>query len=282
VPPRTTTYGELIEESQWGPSCSNRRAPDGRPAHAAANPAGAAQREAVRRGASRRADVVRPVHGAAADHAVRHALRHPRDGPSLPAEDGPEPRRIVAGERRRLTPSSLRPKPQVSQRRPDPTRDVKFSASAIEAGSKELRPASARSTSSILTTASSSGRGRTHDLLRHDRHRGRHRRPRYLTQVGRRVSQQPIGAGPPLREPRRRGRVEAFRLLAPPAVKRLIMKSVTDGTTRAAVLRTVKRTSRTHSMALDAENVKARDPDRGSRHARSTGSNSPASDPKSP
>src|SRR5207247_1980342 len=88
---------------------------------------------------------------------------------------------------------------------------------------------------------------------------------RYLTQVGEEVfRKQPIGAGPykfVSHSPGVEVVLEAFPgyWRHAPYVKRLIMKSVTDGTTRAAVLRTGEADIAYALDGPDADNVK-RDP----------------------
>ena len=111
------------------------------------------------------AELVRPVDRAAADHAVRHALRDPRcAGAALSrAEDGTEPRRIVERERGR---PDLRvqaaPGPEVPQRRPadDRGREVQLRALQGRRAPRSCTSTSTRSRSSIRAWCAFTSRSR--------------------------------------------------------------------------------------------------------------------------
>ena len=124
-----------------------------------------------------------PSTRAAADHAVRHAVRDPRRaGAALSRpEDGPEPRRIVDRERGR---PDLRvqaaPEPEVPQRRPADDRGRQVQLRALQ-GRRRQDPARTRHAGGDRRSArralpSEGAVARLHDLLRHDRQRRRHRR----------------------------------------------------------------------------------------------------------
>ena len=88
--------------------------------------------------------LVRSVHRAAADHAVRHPLRAPRraGAPAARAEDGHEPGRVVDGEPRRARSTSSSCAAALKFHNGDPVtaEDVKFSFERYKgAGAKELQ-----------------------------------------------------------------------------------------------------------------------------------------------
>mgnify|MGYP003693819187 CR=1 FL=1 len=129
------------------------------------------------------AELVRSVHRAAADHAVRHALRDPRcaRAPLSRAQDGPEPRGVVAGEPGR---QDLRVQAasgiEVPQRRPadDGRREVQLRAlqGRVGEGPAGARRAGRDRRSPGGALSSQGAVARLHDVLRHDRQRRRHHR----------------------------------------------------------------------------------------------------------
>ena len=138
------------------------------------------------------AQLVRSLDRPAADHAVRRALCHPRcAGTSISgAQDGPEPCRVVAGERgRQILRVQAAPGPEIPQRRrrDDGGRQVQLRALQGRVGKDPARQCRQhRDRRSAGGALSSQGAvARLHDDLRHHRQRRRHRRAEEISHTGR-------------------------------------------------------------------------------------------------
>ena len=199
-------------------------------------------------------------------YALHDALVRPLPG----QQDGRESRRVVVGEPRRTDLRVDCARCEVSQRRPPPTADVEFSYERYRgAGAKEF-PARVRRVDVVdpltvrvllkepwpdfMTLYGSTATAAGLVVPK-----------KYLTQVGDEgFRKQPIGAGPYKFVSHTPGVEVVLEAYAgywrhAPYVKRLVMRSVPDGTTRAAVLKTGEADIAYALDGTDAENVR-RDP----------------------
>ena len=162
-----------------------------------------------------RPELVRSIHRAAPDHALRDALRAPRcpRPPAARAEDGQFAGGVVDGESR-WAPVRVQaaPGPQVPQRRSrhDGGREVQLRAvqgRRIKGAESPCAPGGDRR-SPDHPLPPEGGLARLHDVLRNDRHRGGARRPQEVPHPGRGrgVRQASHRRGPlSIRQPQARG-----------------------------------------------------------------------------